>query len=57
MIKINFSTQKDMTEGEEDVTFSDRDHGHNTDYPGHEAEDEHRDNLGGEEHLFHDDGL
>ena len=46
-----------MTESEEDVTFSDRDHGHNTDDPGHEAEDEHRDNLGGEEHLFHDDGL
>ena len=38
-----------------DVTSSDRDHGHDANDPGDQAEAEHRDNLGGEQHLFHDD--
>ena len=38
-----------------DVTSSDRDHGHNANDPGDQAEAEHRDDLGGEQHLFHDD--
>ena len=38
------------------ITFSDRDHGHNANDPGHEAQDEHRDDFGGKKHLFHDDG-
>ena len=38
-----------------DVTSSDRDHGHDANDPGDQAQAEHRDNLGGEQHLFHDD--
>ena len=37
------------------VTSSDRDHGHDANDPGDQAEAEHRDDLGGEQHLFHDD--
>ena len=37
------------------VTSSDRHHGHDANDPGDQAEAEHRDNLGGEQHLFHDD--
>ena len=38
-----------------DVTSSDRHHGHDANDPGDQAQAEHRDNLGGEQHLFHDD--